>query len=141
MGRDSGAVNTSTDPINGPVYIGRGPEWVKAKDPLPSAARLCGWLTVYTYSAALYRLQAMFVRGRKARRISCSNITYGEVWASLTGAKSGGKGPVLAPRVADVIPLRGSEFWGVGYQTAGFCMRVGPSRPSNALYLPAVETF
>jgi proline iminopeptidase len=133
---------------------GRGLDaWLKAKDVIAHCREVyTNILTVYTYNQTLQGLSFkgdLCVGGPESVRRQRS--TNAAAWRSLGDYDlmpqlSKVKAPVLVIHgVADVIPLKSSEFWAFGYPNARLFLieKAGHMAQVEApdIFFPAIETF
>ena len=129
-----------------------GDAWLKAKDPVAICREFfLAILRVYTYSQTLEGNFKGDVCAGGPESVRVSRVVNGHAWRSLGDYnlmdKLGAvKAPVLVIHgVADVIPLKSSEFWASGYpnarllliEKAGHMAQI--ERPD--VFFPAIETF
>ena len=129
-----------------------GDAWLKAKDPVAICREFfLAILRVYTYSQTLEGNFKGDVCAGGPESVRLSRVVNGHAWRSLGDYnlmdKLGAlKAPVLVIHgVADVIPLKSSEFWASGYpnarllliEKAGHMAQI--ERPD--VFFPAIETF
>jgi proline iminopeptidase len=133
-------------------FVATASNWVKASDPV-AICREFGKLvlTVYTKSRTLDdRFKGDTCSG-PAEAVRVQQVVNNQVWLSLGDFNlvpklSVVKAPVLIIHgVADVIPLRGSEFWSAGYPNGRLLLIGNSGHMSHTetpdIFFPAVETF
>ncbi len=132
--------------------IGRPDAWVKARDPLAVCREF--YMTVlrtYTYSQTFGDNYKGDLCVGGVESVRQQPITRAHVWRSLGDFNLMPKlGVVKAPVLvihgaADVIPLKGSEFWAFGYPNARLLVieKAGHIGQIEApeIFFPAIETF
>ena len=130
----------------------RPESWLKASDPVAMCREaLTAVLRVYTYSQTLDARFKGDVCAGPPESVRLQRTVNAHVWRSLGDfnlmPKLGVvKAPVLVIHgVADVIPLKSSEFWAFGYPNARLFLieKAGhiPQAETPDIFFPAVETF
>ena len=132
-------------------FVVRPDSWLKAKDVFAVCREFSVLvLTVYTHSRTLDGLDGDLCAGPK-ESVRQWRTTNAHAWASLGDFnlvdKLGAvKAPVLVIHgIDDVLPLRGSQFWAVGYPNARLLLIEKSGHISHVeradVFFPAVETF
>ena len=133
-------------------FTEKSENWLKAKDPVAMCREFfLAVLTVYTYSRTMdIGFKGDVCSGTKESVRQWRSVNY-RIWQSLGDfnlvPKLGVvKAPVLVIHgVADVIPLRGSQFWAWGYPNARLLLIEKAGHISHVeradVFFPAVETF
>ena len=133
-------------------FVANSENWLKAKDPV-AICREFGTLvlTTYTYSRTLNIPFKGDVCAGPKESVQMNQTVNGYVWKSLGDynliAQLGSvKAPVLVIHgAADVMPVRGSEFWASGYPNARLLLIEKAGHLSHVetpeIFFPAVETF
>ena len=134
------------------ALVVRPENWLKASDPVAICREFSLLvLTVYTHSRTMdIGFKSDVCAGPKESVRQWRTTNY-SVWRSLGDfnlvPKLGAvKAPVLVIHgVADVIPLRGSEFWAAGYPNGRLLLIERSGHISHVerpdVFFPAVETF
>lgn len=132
-------------------FVERSENWLKAKDVHAVCKEFfTGVLHAYTYTRTLDGYKGDLCGG-PAESVRNWRATNMHAWASLGDFdlvdKLGAvKAPVLIIHgVADVIPVRASQFWAVGYPNARLLLIEKSGHISHVeradVFFPAVETF
>ena len=132
-------------------FVEKSANWIRAKDVMALCKEFfVGVLHTYTYSRTLDGYKGDLCGGPK-ESVRYWRATNAHAWTSLGDFtlvdKLGAvKAPVLIIHgVADVIPLRGSQFWAVGYPNARLLVIEKSGHISHVeradVFFPSVETF
>jgi proline iminopeptidase len=134
-------------------FVQDGNNWLKAKDPVAMCREFMQLvLTTYTYSR---KLDGLGFKGDVCsgppEAVRYQQIVNNHVWRSLgefnlVPKLSAVTAPVLVIHgAADVIPLRGSQFWTSGYPNARLLLIEKSGHLSHIetpeIFFPAVESF